>query len=93
MNLMLTGRLGMAAPGAKALPQTVFAMTFDGRPGGPSDAAPWTRGAAWLPPDDGPVELRDRDATKMGKVYLVPPASPVRSPAGMTWVLTRTTPP
>ena len=26
----------------------------------------------WLPSDDQAVELRDRDATKMGKVYLVP---------------------
>ena len=72
MNLMLTGRLGLAAPGAKAFPQTVFVMSFEGRASRPSDAARWTRGATWLPPDDGPVELRDRDATKMGKVYLVP---------------------
>ena len=72
MNLMLTGRLGMAAPGAKALPQTVFVMTLDSRAGGPSDAASWTRRASWMPSDDRPVELRDRDATKMGKVYLVP---------------------
>jgi formamidopyrimidine-DNA glycosylase len=72
MNLMLTGRLGMAAPAAKPFPQTVLALTFGGRPGGPADAAPWTLGAGWLPADEQQVELRDRDATKMGKVYLVP---------------------
>ena len=72
MNLMLTGRLGMAVPGTKALPQTVFVVTLGSRAGGPPDAASWTRSATWLPSDDRPVELRDRDATKMGKVYLVP---------------------
>ena len=72
MNLMLTGRLGMVAPGAKAWPQTVFVMTFGSRAAGPRDAARWTRGATWLPSDDDAVELRDRDATRMGKVYLAP---------------------
>ena len=72
MNLMLTGRLGLAAPGAKAYPQTAFVMSFGARAGPPRDVAAWARGAAWLPPDAAPVELRDRDATRMGKVYLVP---------------------
>jgi formamidopyrimidine-DNA glycosylase len=36
------------------------------------DVATWTRGAAWLPPNDEDVELRYRDPRKMGKVYLLP---------------------
>ena len=32
----------------------------------------WTRKADWLPRDDAPVELRYRDPTRMGKVYLLP---------------------
>jgi formamidopyrimidine-DNA glycosylase len=72
MNLMLTGRLGLAAPGEKAYPQTAFVLTLGNRKGPPVDAARWTRGAPWLPSDDRTVELRDRDATRMGKVYLVP---------------------
>jgi len=81
MNLMLTGRLGLAAPGAKAYPQTAFVLSFGARSRPPRDAAPWTRGAAWLPAHDAPAELRDRDATRMGKVYLVPQGI-VRSIAG-----------
>jgi len=34
--------------------------------------ASWTRGASWLPADDASVEIRYRDPTQMGKVYLVP---------------------
>ena len=34
--------------------------------------AAWTKDAAWLPPDDDPVELRYRDPKRMGKVYVVP---------------------
>jgi formamidopyrimidine-DNA glycosylase len=72
LNLMLTGRLGLAAPGTRALPQTAFVLTLGSRSAPPRDSAPWTRGAGWLPADDLPVELRDRDATRMGKVYLIP---------------------
>ena len=32
----------------------------------------WTRGAAWLPSDDAEAEIRYRDPTQMGKVYLLP---------------------
>jgi len=49
------------APGTAAIP---------GRP--PRDAASWTKGADWLEADDGPVQVRYRDPTQMGKVYLVP---------------------
>jgi formamidopyrimidine-DNA glycosylase len=72
MNLMLTGRLGLAAPGAKAYPQTAFVLSLGGRPRPTRDAAAWTRGAKWLPADDAQAELRNRDATRMGKVYVAP---------------------
>jgi formamidopyrimidine-DNA glycosylase len=72
VNPMLTGRLGLAAPGAKAFPQTAAVLRFGVRSGPPRHAAPWTRRASWLPPDDQPLELRYRDATRMGKLYLVP---------------------
>ena len=34
--------------------------------------AAWTRDAAWMPPSDGHPEIRYRDPTQMGKVYLLP---------------------
>ena len=67
MNLMLTGRLGMAAPGAKAYPQTVFVMTFGTRAQAPSDAAAWTHGHPGCRQTTDPVELRDRDADADGQ--------------------------
>src|SRR4029079_18436228 len=72
MNPMLTGRLGLAAPKTKAFTQTALVLTFGARPGGAPGAPPWTRGADWLPADDRPVELRYRDPTRMGKVYVLP---------------------
>lgn len=79
VNPMLTGRLALGTPGAKALPQTAVVLTFGPRPSGAhrgarhlSAPAPWTAGATWMPADDAMVELRYRDATRMGKVYLVP---------------------
>lgn len=80
INPMLTGRLGLSAPGTKPFGQTALVMTFGPRETGEAAAAggrgtrraSWTRGARWLPPDDATVELRYRDATRMGKVYLLP---------------------
>ncbi len=72
INAMLTGRLGMAVPGAKAFPSTAFVMTWGSRDGEPADGASWTQGAVWLPADAAPIEMRYRDATRMGKVYLEP---------------------
>jgi formamidopyrimidine-DNA glycosylase len=72
INPMLTGRLGMAVPGAKAYPGTAFVLILGPRDGRPPDAAPWTSSAAGMPADDVRVEMRYRDATRMGKVYLVP---------------------
>ena len=74
LNAMLTGRLGLAPPGKKPLPQTAITFTFGARPHGrrhPSLAA-WTKRAAWVPADDETVELRYRDPKKMGKIYLLP---------------------
>jgi formamidopyrimidine-DNA glycosylase len=72
INPMLTGRLGLAAPGTKPFTSTAFVLRFGQREGPPPDQASWTRGAAWMPADDAPVELRYRDPTRMGKIYLLP---------------------
>ncbi len=73
VNAMLTGRLGFAVPGAKAWPGIAAVFTF-----GPvatertHHAADWVAGASWLPASDAPIEMRYRDATRMGKIYLMP---------------------
>jgi formamidopyrimidine-DNA glycosylase len=72
INAMLTGRFQLAAPAMKLPGKTAVVLGFGSRVCAPPDAAPWTRGAAWLPADDAPVEVRYRDPTQMGKVYLVP---------------------
>jgi formamidopyrimidine-DNA glycosylase len=74
INAMLTGRLGLAQPGAKAFTSTALVLHFGRRRRAPADAevAPWTIGAPWLPADDAPIELRYRDPKRMGKVYLLP---------------------
>jgi formamidopyrimidine-DNA glycosylase len=72
VNAMLTGRFELAAPGTKMPARTGLVLGFGSRARGPGDAEPWTRGAAWLPDDAGEVELRYRDPTQMGKVYLLP---------------------
>jgi formamidopyrimidine-DNA glycosylase len=84
-NPMLTGRLGLAEAGAKPWPQWAAAFMFSAvdepkraavleeraREGsGPQHD--WPRDADWLPRRDLGVELRYRDATRMGKIYLVP---------------------
>jgi formamidopyrimidine-DNA glycosylase len=75
VNPMLTGRMGLGTPGSKALPQTAVVLRFGARraadrpdPG----LARWTAGAHWIPVDDATVELRYRDPTRMGKVYVLP---------------------
>ncbi len=73
VNPMLTGRFQLAGRGEKAPSGTAVELSFGGRASGnPPVAASWTRDAAWLPPDDGPVVVRYRDPTQMGKVYLLP---------------------
>jgi formamidopyrimidine-DNA glycosylase len=73
INAMLTGRLQLAADPAVRKPQkTLFVMTFGARQAPPTDGAGWTAGAEWIPAIDATPELRYRDPTQMGKVYLLP---------------------
>jgi formamidopyrimidine-DNA glycosylase len=78
INAMLTGRLQLAANAkVKRPPKTTFVMRFGPREAGPPEnAAAWTQGAEWLPPADAQPELRYRDPTTMGKIYLLPAAVP-----------------
>ena len=71
-NPMLTGRFQLAAPGDKTPAKTAVVLGFGTRSGGPADAAAWTVGADWLPADDARAEVRYRDPTQMGKIYLRP---------------------
>jgi formamidopyrimidine-DNA glycosylase len=75
VNPMLTGRFQLATPGGKQPTRTAVVLGFGARTGGPGDAAPWTAGADWLPTDAGAAEIRYRDPTQMGKVYLLPAAA------------------
>ena len=71
-NPMLTGRFQLASPGEKLPTKTAAVFGFGPRSGGPADPADWTRGAVWLPADDARPEIRYRDPTQMGKIYLRP---------------------
>jgi formamidopyrimidine-DNA glycosylase len=71
-NPMLTGRFQLAAPADKLPTKTAVVLRFGSRARRPADAATWTRGASWLPADDADAEVRYRDPTQMGKVYLRP---------------------
>jgi formamidopyrimidine-DNA glycosylase len=72
VNPMLTGRFQLAAPSVKHPSKTAVVWSFGERDRGPRDAARWTKGATWMPADDTAVEIRYRDPTQMGKVYLKP---------------------
>jgi len=72
VNPMLTGRFQLAAPRVKLPSKTAVVLGFGPRAAGPQDAPSWTAGADWLPADDATSEVRYRDPTQMGKVYLVP---------------------
>jgi formamidopyrimidine-DNA glycosylase len=71
-NPMLTGRFQLAAPGAKQPTSTAVVLAFGQRSGSPADTPAWVRTAAWLPADGAPVEVRYRDPSQMGKVYVLP---------------------
>ncbi|HET7030443.1 MAG TPA: DNA-formamidopyrimidine glycosylase family protein [Candidatus Limnocylindrales bacterium] len=71
-NPMLTGRFQLAAPGTALPSKTAVVLAFGPRARRPRDAARWTAKAPWMPADDAPVEVRYRDPTQMGKVYLIP---------------------
>jgi formamidopyrimidine-DNA glycosylase len=72
-NPMLTGRFQLAAPADKLPTKTAVVLGFGPRPDGPPrDAAAWTRGAGWIPGAGATPEVRYRDPTQMGKIYLRP---------------------
>jgi formamidopyrimidine-DNA glycosylase len=72
VNPMLTGRFQLAVPGAPRPSKTAIVLSFGPRTTSPADAAAWTRSTSWIPPDHADVEIRYRDPTQMGKVYLLP---------------------
>jgi len=72
VNAMLTGRFQLAAPTDRRPPKTAFVLRFGPRSSRPAETAGWTRGAAWLPEPDAVAELRYRDPSQMGKVYVRP---------------------
>jgi formamidopyrimidine-DNA glycosylase len=73
VNPMLTGRFQLAEPAVRLPTKTALVLGFGPRTGPPtSRLARWTRDAAWLPGDSARVEIRYRDPTQMGKVYLLP---------------------
>ncbi|CAN5502155.1 Fpg/Nei family DNA glycosylase [soil metagenome] len=83
INPMLTGRLGLTIlPAKQAAPKTALVMRFgpreEGAPIVGNVADHWPGGAPWLPHEVDQVEIRYRDTTRMGKVYVVPPG--VRRP-------------
>ncbi len=73
VNPMLTGRFQLALPGAKLPSKTAMVLGFG--EAGPTKGfkpASWTRSADWLPAANAQPEVRYRDPTQMGKVYLLP---------------------
>jgi formamidopyrimidine-DNA glycosylase len=76
INAMLTGRLQLAAPETRRPPNTALVLAFGTRATRPVDAAAWTVGAAWVPGDGSLAEVRYRDPSQMGKVYLLPAGLP-----------------
>ena len=78
-NAMLSGRFRMSPPRGPTRrpgPREALVFALGPRAAPPGDLAPWTRQATWLPPDDGAVELGYRDATQMGRLYLLPAGRP-----------------
>ncbi|HEX5014337.1 MAG TPA: DNA-formamidopyrimidine glycosylase family protein [Candidatus Limnocylindrales bacterium] len=80
---MLTGRFQLSATGEKLPTKTAVILGFGPRSGPPSKTERWTRGAAWMPADGANVEVRYRDPTQMGKVYLMP-SGVTRAVPGLT---------
>jgi formamidopyrimidine-DNA glycosylase len=76
VNPMLTGRFQLARDASTKVPAKTAAVVGLGERPALARAKPpfarWTRGASWLPPDDGAPLIRYRDPTQMGKVYLLP---------------------
>lgn len=74
VNPMLTGRFQLAVtPEVKRPTKTAVVLGFGPRSGpAPRGVARWTRAAAWMPAPGSTPQVRYRDPTQMGKVYLVP---------------------
>jgi formamidopyrimidine-DNA glycosylase len=68
---MLTGRFGLAAPGASR-PKAAVSFSLGPRPAAPRAPAPWLAAKPWIPPDERELELRYLDPTRMGKLYHAP---------------------
>jgi len=82
VNPMLTGRLQLASPDVARPQKTAVVIRFGERARAPKDSAAWTRAASWLPAADALVEVRYRDPTQMGKVYLLPAGLEREIPGG-----------
>lgn len=74
VNPMLTGRFQLAQGGRVKPPAGLAVVIVLGprQAGPPGDAASWTTSAPWIPSDAANPEVRYRDATQMGKVYVLP---------------------
>lgn len=72
VNPMLTGRFQLAAPEVRRPTKTAVVLRFGTRQAAPDDRADWTADALWVPGDGAVSEVRYRDPTQMGKVYLLP---------------------
>ena len=72
VNPMLTGRFQLARPEDKLPNKTAVVLSLGPRQTRQKRTAAWTKRADWMPPDDVTVEVRYRDPTQMGKVYLLP---------------------
>jgi formamidopyrimidine-DNA glycosylase len=83
VNPMLTGRFQLAEPSRAEPSKTAVVLGFGSRKRSPRDTARWTSKADWMPAHDAAVEVRYRDPTQMGKVYLVP-AGVARVVPGLT---------
>ena len=72
VNAMLTGRFQLAKPDQRVTARTALILAFGARLKRPTRTASWTRGSSWLPANGDEIEIRYRDPTQMGKVYLLP---------------------
>ena len=72
INAMLTGRFQLARPADRKPAGTAVILAFGARSSPAPDTAAWTKGAAWVPGDSDLPEVRYRDPSQMGKVYLLP---------------------
>jgi formamidopyrimidine-DNA glycosylase len=73
VNPMLTGRFQLAGPGTKLPTKTAVVVGLGPMASrGRFKPAAWTRDTVWMPASDGHPEIRYRDPTQMGKVYLLP---------------------